>query len=75
MVFSVDPETGTALPEAPFSSPVATTNASVAVWEVPVSGSWAATTIVCGPETRGSARVYVQLPFASAVTVTVIGSE
>ena len=63
-VVSTLPETGTALS-------VATTKSAVVVCVVP-EAVWALATMVCGPDARGVVGVYTQLPFASAVTVTVV---
>lgn len=71
-VGSTEPDIGIALPDAPFSAPVDTMKASVAVSVFPVAGFCVATTMVCAPSVRICGTAYVQLPFASVVTVAVI---
>jgi hypothetical protein len=65
------PDIGTALSDAPGSPALATTNVVVAVCVVPAA-SWALATTVWGPGSSGAVGEYTQLPFASAVTVTVV---
>ena len=70
-VFSTTPEIGIALPVALLPVWSDTTKARVAVLVTLVIGSRAATTIVCGPASRGSETTYSQSPLASVTTVTV----